>query len=293
MLTLFTVPKPFEGHIGVIQRNAIQSWRRLHADLEIFLFSDEKGISEMAVECGAEHISRIKCNEYGTPMLDSIFEAAIRLAGNRILCYVNADIILMNDFAKAVSRVMSMDSFLMVGRRWDMDIREPLNFSDPRWEEELRAQVKARGKLHQAYGIDYFTFNRDLLGDAMPPFAVGRPTWDNWFIYNARRTKVPVIDATPAVTAVHQNHHYNPVLMARDESGEWKGPEVSVNRELAGKRASTYNVNDATLVLYGESLIKQKKRVKARRFLTISFPGVANKVVRLLRNAGLYEGVEE
>ena len=28
-LTIFAVPKPFEGHIDVIQRNAIRSWQRL------------------------------------------------------------------------------------------------------------------------------------------------------------------------------------------------------------------------------------------------------------------------
>ena len=29
MLTIFTIPKPFVGHIGVIQRNAIISWLNL------------------------------------------------------------------------------------------------------------------------------------------------------------------------------------------------------------------------------------------------------------------------
>ncbi len=29
MLTLFTIPKPFAGHIGLIQRNAIASWTLL------------------------------------------------------------------------------------------------------------------------------------------------------------------------------------------------------------------------------------------------------------------------
>jgi hypothetical protein len=29
VFTLFTVPKAFEGHIGVIQRNAFGSWARL------------------------------------------------------------------------------------------------------------------------------------------------------------------------------------------------------------------------------------------------------------------------
>ena len=28
MITFFTTPKPFLGHIGIIQRNAIESWKR-------------------------------------------------------------------------------------------------------------------------------------------------------------------------------------------------------------------------------------------------------------------------
>lgn len=30
MLTIFATPKPFQGHVGIIQRNAIGSWVRLH-----------------------------------------------------------------------------------------------------------------------------------------------------------------------------------------------------------------------------------------------------------------------
>jgi hypothetical protein len=41
MLTLFTTAKPFEGHSGVIQRNALKSWKLLHPDIEIILFGDD------------------------------------------------------------------------------------------------------------------------------------------------------------------------------------------------------------------------------------------------------------
>ena len=36
MLTLFSTPKHFRGHIGVIQRNALQSWKLLHVDVQVF-----------------------------------------------------------------------------------------------------------------------------------------------------------------------------------------------------------------------------------------------------------------
>lgn len=35
MLTLFTTAKPFQPHNGKIQRNALQSWKRLGAGVEI------------------------------------------------------------------------------------------------------------------------------------------------------------------------------------------------------------------------------------------------------------------
>ena len=35
MLTIFSTPKPFAGQIEMIQRNAIESWKRLDANVEI------------------------------------------------------------------------------------------------------------------------------------------------------------------------------------------------------------------------------------------------------------------
>ena len=56
MLTIFTIPKCFRGHISVIQRNAIRSWRMLRPECEIILFGDEEGMKEVAEEFGVRHI---------------------------------------------------------------------------------------------------------------------------------------------------------------------------------------------------------------------------------------------
>ena len=51
-LTIFTAPKPFTNpHINIIQRNAIQAWKRL-ADVDVILIGDEAGIPETAKELG-------------------------------------------------------------------------------------------------------------------------------------------------------------------------------------------------------------------------------------------------
>ena len=73
MLTIFTVPKPFKEHIGVIQRNAIYSWTQLPG-CEIILFGDDDGVAETAEEFGVKHVSDIEKNEHGTPLLDFVFE---------------------------------------------------------------------------------------------------------------------------------------------------------------------------------------------------------------------------
>ena len=60
MLTIFTIPKPFIGHIGVIQRNAIKSWLNLVPECEIILFGDEPGIQEIAQEFEIMHVPEIR-----------------------------------------------------------------------------------------------------------------------------------------------------------------------------------------------------------------------------------------
>jgi hypothetical protein len=242
MLTLFSIPKPFEGHIAVIQRNAIQSWLRLHPDCEVVLCGDDYGTQETARQFGVKYVPAIARNNYGTPLINSAFEQVERIAGHPLLCYVNADIIFAGNLVAAVQSIPSRE-FLMIGRRWDIDISEPLDFATTGWEHRLKNRVADHGFLHPPTGIDYFVFPRGIKWEA-PPFAVGRPGWDNWLIYRARRLGLAVVDATRAVTAVHQNHNYTHVKYATDHTTE--GPEADRNRELTGGWGHVFTISDAT-----------------------------------------------
>ncbi|HVP81195.1 MAG TPA: hypothetical protein VMV04_25170 [Thermodesulfobacteriota bacterium] len=246
MLTLFAVPKQFQGPMDVIQRNAIRSWTLLRPRPEIILFGDEEGTAEAAKEFGVGHVAKIERNEYGTPLVNDLFESAQRLARHEVLCYVNADIILMSDFTEAVRRVVDwVRRFLIIGQRWDTEIKEPLDFSAD-WESNLRSLAIGQGKLHSPTGIDFFVFSRGIWNE-IPPLALGRTTWDNWLIYRARSGRIPVIDATEVVTAVHQDHDYRHVPSNAGDA--WKGPEAKRNWELAGGVGHVFNSQDATHVL--------------------------------------------
>lgn len=245
MLTIFSAPKPFKGHIGIIQANAVKSWLNLKPACQIILFGDEEGIGNTAAELGVRHIPRIERNEYGTPLVNWLFNTAQRESNNELMCYVNADIVLMSDFMSAIARV-SQTSFVVIGRRTDLDVTRRIDFDSPDWERCLRDEARRKGKLHGYYGIDYFVFPRGLYGD-IPPFALGRAAWDNWLVYYPRSLKVPVIDASKVVMIVHQNHDYS--HHPTGEKGVWKGPERDRNVALLGSAYRSFGIRDATHVL--------------------------------------------
>jgi hypothetical protein len=164
MITLFTLPKPFLGHIGMIQRNAIQSWTRLHPDIDILIFGNEQGTAEVAAEFGIRHVPDVDVNEYGTPRMSGFFQQAEEAAPHSHMCYVNADIILFPDLLEAVAKV-DLPRFVMGGLRTDYDIAKPVDFTRHDWAEALREDAKTNGTLHGFGGIDYFVYPRGLFGE--------------------------------------------------------------------------------------------------------------------------------
>jgi hypothetical protein len=229
MLTIFSIPKPFTGHIRVIQRNAIASWLRV-AD-EVILFGDEKDGAEAARDLGAYHVlPNVARNRLGTPLLSDAFREAERMCRTPFLAYVNADIILRDDFKRAASLLPSRP-VLLAGRRWDVDITEQLDFGDPGWSKALERRARKTGVERGLMSIDYFVFRPRTLGE-LPPFAVGRPYWDVWLLFHARASGVWVVDASPSVVVIHQNHDYSHVPHAVGSC--WEGPEADENFRLAG-----------------------------------------------------------
>jgi len=287
MTTIFALPKPFEAHAGIIQANAIRSWANLQPSCEILLIGDEPGTKEMADEIKAAHIPDVKRNQWGTPLISDIFNSAHRAASYPTMCYINSDIILPGNFTTQISRI-SLNDFLCVGRRWNTNVREYIDYHDRDWEEKLQEKVHKQGRLFLWSALDYFVFPKHLYTE-VPPFAVGRPSWDNWMIYHARICDIPVIDATKSILAVHQSHGYSHI-----SSNERKIAEKNDNIKLTGGAEHFFHAGHATLVLTQKglkpalspiylyfrlsSLIVQKKWLK---FLHPLIKAV-NKTLRLL-----------
>ena len=163
MLTVFSTPKPFHGHSGIIQRNALKSWTLLHPDVEVILFGDEDGAAETCLDLGIRHEPNVRRNENGTKHLNYIFDRAHEISRHKILCYANCDIMLASDFRAALELISKTYSeFLMIGRRWDTNITEPWDFGQADWDHQLRSLALLSGKQNGPKWVDYFCFSRDL-----------------------------------------------------------------------------------------------------------------------------------
>ena len=240
MLTLFTIPKPFVGRIAEIQRNALESWKALGDDVQVVLLGDDDGTAEAADACHAERIPSLSRNEHGTPRLDDAFRRVDAMARHPLRCFVNADIILLDDFLPAVRRAAAMaERFLMVGRSVDVEDVTAAEAGNP---AQLRSRALAAGVGRGAAALDYFVFPSGLFGE-LPPFLVGRACFDNWLVWRARQAG-PVIDATRAVLAIHQAHDYSHLAGGKSEA--YYGEEAAWNSMLAGGRRHLYTIHDAS-----------------------------------------------
>jgi hypothetical protein len=206
MLTMFALPKPFRGHIGVIQHNAIASWIRLRPRPEIILFGNEEGTAQIARELGVRHIPNVPCNEYGTPLMSGLFELAHSVATSSILCYINSDILVLCDFVKVIQQAASWrEQFLMTGCRLNVDLDVPEAYASADSEARLQELIRRQNLSIPIGAMDYFVFPRGLFRP-FPPFTPGGGFWDNWLVWKALSSGVPVIDASEVVYIVHQNH---------------------------------------------------------------------------------------
>jgi hypothetical protein len=291
MLTLFSTSKPFVGHIDVIQRNAILSWQRLHSEIEIILVGDDAGAAEVCAELGIQHIPKVERNKYGTKYLSSIYDQVQEAARHRVLCHVNCDIVLMSDFLRAAEIVTDKhEQFLMGGRRWDVDVQSPLDFDASDWESTLRKCVLTSGRRRPVQWIDYFLFPKGLYYKKIPEFVIGRPGWDNWLLWYPLSQHVPVVDASAAVLAVHQNHDYE--YHPEGEKGVWEGEEARENYRLhQGKfrtlASATHVLQRGRIKLNYTRWFVGAKRMGISAFYAIWF-GALNLTRPLRKRLGLH-----
>lgn len=269
MISFFAVPKAFKGHIGIIQRNAIENWSRLAPGVQVILVGDEPGISEAAAAVGAIHVPDVTKSRFGAPLLDDVFHKATRLAVHDTLCFVNADILFRGDVAGTIAMAKPLSPFVVIGESTDTDVRERLPFAQSDWREKISPEGRRRGPL----AIDFFFFSRGVFDD-VPPFAAGRARFDNWLVWSALDRDDAVIDATVMLDAVHQHHDYDHLSGGRWEA--YRGPDARRNEALAGLRCylHLHSTADARFIMSSGGVRRRRWRFSFLRQLWLRVKGL-------------------
>lgn len=251
-LTLLAMPKPFEGHIGIIQRNAITSWTKLNPRPDIFLFGEEAGAAQIAAELQIGHLRDIGRNEFGTPLLNDLIQRAKEATSSPLLGYVNCDIILLQEFQDSVIAIQKrFTQFLAVTHRWEIDVRKNLDFNG---ERPIGLEVLPPGAPGHHTAIDAFVFTRDVYSE-VPPLAIGRAWFDQWLIKDALLHDTPVVDVTNVARAIHQNHDY--AHIAGGQSGAYGGEEARCNLEIYGGIQHAFTLLNVSHELLSDGSIRK------------------------------------
>ena len=272
MLTIFTTTKDFIGEFDIIQKNALKSWRALSEDIEIILIGESIGGQEVAKNIDGKYLTKVKMSHENTPTIGGLFEIAEANGKYDILCYVNADIILPGSLLNVLEVLkMNKKRFLAVGHRWDLDVNESIDFKRSNDTEKFWSYAKNKSIQHAPTGIDYFIFRKNTFKN-IPPLTIGRPGWDNWLLWKTRRMRVPLIDLSDGIFAIHQNHSYN-FKGFESKNDVLSSNDGLLNRQVIG--GNTLNLLDANYY-YSNSSIKKNntKEFKNRNLgkLPVIFP---------------------
>lgn len=280
MLTIFTSPRPFtEQRFAKIQLNGVKSWLQLEPKPRVILFGDERrepGI-EMLGGLGCEIVGKVKRNRWGTPLFGDLLIKAQNMAQTNIIAWINADMIMLKDFMEAIEYVsVRLEQFLLIGAKWRLYGDPPeVDFTHPEWQSHVRKLCERNGERQPRSGSNYQVFTNGLfrgrlykfLEDrphgpieedspiAYPPIAWGRIRMDTWAVWQMLRRGIPVVDATDAILAVHQNHrHFGKKTIPQNSGSE----EIRLQDVLTERRKSGGGrISNATWILDKKGLRKR------------------------------------
>ena len=243
-ICIFTCVRPFVGEQDRIQRNAIESWLHLDPKPQIILFGSDDGVHTIAHEYNLLGVSGVQCSESGAPLLNDVFRVAQGISQTDIMMFSNSDMIYIQSLLNTIDLVDEQikKDYLVVGRRWDVDIKSRINFSIPWWPAWV---LSASNLLHGISGIDYFVFRRPAWVN-IPAFAVGRPAWDNWLLGKAVEYGHSVVDATNGITAIHQNHSLNPNRDGKEADHNRRLREIGI-KVTGTTNDANWEINDGKL----------------------------------------------
>ncbi|KAH3774837.1 hypothetical protein DPMN_176230 [Dreissena polymorpha] len=206
LLTLFTSWNT-NPEKNLVHKLTLLNWLSLHPYVIPVVFTNQSSIINECNQVGVTVLPLSGVAADGIPVLKYMYRDVINLFNTSFYAFSNSDILFTQLLVHTLAQIINSITedinkpVLIVGRRTNVNnvaLEEGLY-----WENITRIS-KSRGQLFTGWAEDYFITTPSYPWNEVPEVVIGRRAYDNWLVYNARKMKYNVIDATNTILAVHQ-----------------------------------------------------------------------------------------
>jgi hypothetical protein len=241
LISLVTAFKKFQGNYDRIQKSALFSWNS--NDLQVIAPNNEVGIKDSCKDF--QNISFIddvkRGRELGfstqAPIFKDLIEKALPVANTPMVGFLNADIVLLEDFSKKLEAILEKYGYgiFITGSRNDIRLDYYVN------DEQSYKRIQAEPRTLFS-GSDIFITSKyiwRLLVSGMPEFIMGRCCLSDWLCLQAQVKKLKKYNSTnflPTLHPVHGDEH----IYQQEKAHGIKSPSSQHNMNLWISVMETY-----------------------------------------------------
>jgi hypothetical protein len=263
VITFLSSPKPFLGLDATNQCRAIKSWQQAVSGAEVFLYGHVQADPATTAAINCRWVTDIETTSCGLPYFNSIVTHAAKHARYDLQIFLNCDILLTSSLERVLQNLHSLSRFLLIGQRLDLAEAAVLHLSQPVLGQLTALAERKLIQVHPASGMDYFIFHRGMW-DELPPLIIGRGAYDNALVAYCLRRRIPVIDGTRVIVALHQFHRYRHVQGGKQ--AVFGGDEEHQNRRMHDIVHAAPNIGDADFYLLDWEFRRNEKENHLHRW---------------------------
>lgn len=197
--------KPLIPEFIVEHTNSLQSWKRLRCKPKIVIIGDDQGVAELCANARVIHHPYVKKNNYGTPMINSIFEEGWKYVKDDDICvFVNGDIILTDSLCDTLDAFVNnfpdyaKRTYFMTAVRNNWYNFTALDFNDA----GLKSIPEKNLKRERPDGIDLFIHRKGTYLN-IPDSGIAKFAYDTWLLLYAIDQFELCIDITETCQIIH------------------------------------------------------------------------------------------
>ena len=184
----------------------VKNWLSLRPYLIPVVFTNESTIANECRRQGFDVLPVRVTAAGGIPVLKYMYEDTMNTYSSSFYGYSNSDILFSETLIQTLSWILNTsinftNPIMIVGKRTNVS---RLKLNDTLSWKKFHAVALCRGVVFAGKAEDYFITSRSYPWNDIPEVVIGRPAYDNWIVYNARKNNHTLIDATKTLLAVHQ-----------------------------------------------------------------------------------------